>query len=88
MKEPLKRFGERVRQFRVAARLSQEELADRCGLHRTYIGGVERGERNIGLLNIYAIAAALREPVENLFGQGQPLTRKAGRTGGGSKAPA
>jgi transcriptional regulator with XRE-family HTH domain len=85
MKETLKRFGERVRQLRVAAGLSQEQLADRSGLHRTYIGGVERGERNVGLLNVYAIAAALREPVENLFGQGPPLPRKAARTVGGAK---
>ena len=85
MKETLKRFGERVRQLRVAAGLSQEQLADRSGLHRTYIGGVERGERNVGLLNVYAIAAALREPVESLFGQGLPLPRKAARTVGGAK---
>lgn len=85
MKEKLKRFGERVRQLRVAAGLSQEQLADRCGLHRTYIGGVERGERNVGLLNVYAIAAALREPVEHLFVQGPPLMRKAVRTVAGAK---
>jgi transcriptional regulator with XRE-family HTH domain len=85
MKEPLKRFGERVRQFRVAAGLSQEQLADRCGLHRTYIGGVERGERNVGLLNVYAIAAALREPVEKLFTGGKPFVRTAVRSIGGAK---
>jgi transcriptional regulator with XRE-family HTH domain len=76
MKDHLTRFGERVRQLRVAAGLSQEQLADRCHLHRTYIGGVERGERNVGLLNVYAIAAALREPIENLFCDRTPSGQK------------
>jgi len=55
----LKRFGERVRTLRKARGLSQEALAAKCGLDRTYIGGVERGERNLGLLNILRIAEAL-----------------------------
>jgi transcriptional regulator with XRE-family HTH domain len=52
-------FGENIRRARIAQSLSQEELAARCGLHRTYVGAVERGERNIGLLNVIAIARAL-----------------------------
>ncbi len=40
--------------------VSQEELADRAGMHRTYLGGVERGERNVSLLNLVRIARALR----------------------------
>ncbi len=56
-----------MRHFRQLAGLSQEELADRCGLHRTYIGSVERGERNVGLINIYAIARALRLSPSVLF---------------------
>ena len=40
--------------------VSQEELADRAGMHRTYLGGVERGERNVGLLNLIRIARALQ----------------------------
>ena len=55
----LKRFGERVRTLRKARGLSQEAFAAKCGLDRTYIGGVERGERNLGLLNILRIAEAL-----------------------------
>lgn len=69
MAPELKRFGRRVREFRQAAGLSQEELAARCGLHRTYIGGIERGERNVGVLNLIQIARALRvAPSELLTG--------------------
>jgi len=52
-------FGDRVRELRTAAGLSQEALAEHAGLHRTYVGSVERGERNISLDNIYALAEAL-----------------------------
>jgi transcriptional regulator with XRE-family HTH domain len=58
-KHPLKRFGEKVRAERERAGISQEKLADLAGLHRTYIGGVERGERNLGLLNLIKIAKSL-----------------------------
>lgn len=60
-------FGRNVREVREKKGLSQEELAEECGLHRTYIGGIERGERNVGLLNILRIAAALSVPVSSLF---------------------
>lgn len=60
-------FGSIVRLRRQAIGLSQEELAEHAGLHRTYIGSIERGERNVGLDNIYAIAAALRMPTGSLF---------------------
>ena len=55
----LERFGSRVRAERERLGVSQEELADRAGMHRTYLGGVERGERNVGLLNVLRIARAL-----------------------------
>lgn len=54
-----KQFGMRVRQLREKQGLSQEELAYRAGVHRTYLGGIERGERNPSLKNIVAIARAL-----------------------------
>lgn len=59
MTDPRKQFGSKVRALRKEKRLSQEELAEISGLDRTYIGGVERGERNIALLNIIKISHAL-----------------------------
>ncbi|MBN2575179.1 MAG: helix-turn-helix transcriptional regulator [Deltaproteobacteria bacterium] len=63
----LERFGARVRAERARQGVSQEDLADRAGIHRTYLGGVERGERNIGLLNVLRIARALGVPPSVLF---------------------
>ena len=60
-------FGERLRERRKKMGMSQEELADSSGLDRTYIGGVERGERNISLLNIHKIALALELSLSELF---------------------
>lgn len=53
-------FGKRVRELRTELGLSQEELAERANLHRNYIGGIERGERNVGLINIVGLARALQ----------------------------
>lgn len=60
-------LGSRVRAIRLTREISQEELADKCGLHRTYIGGVERGERNIGFINLLAVAEALEVPPSALL---------------------
>ena len=57
--EILAAFGRHVVNLRRTQGLSQGQLAAKAGLHRTYIGGVERGERNISIINIYRIAAAL-----------------------------
>ena len=60
-------FGEMVRDFRKSKGLSQEELAEKAGLHRTYVGMIERGERNISLSNISKIAKALDQPIHELL---------------------
>ena len=56
-----------LRAFRKAKRLSQEELADMCDLHRTYVGSVERGERNVTLSTLETFAAALGVSVQELL---------------------
>jgi transcriptional regulator with XRE-family HTH domain len=61
------RFGERLRGTRQKKGLSQEKLADLAGLHRTYVSGVERGERNISLLNIERLAIALNVTMSDLM---------------------
>ena len=61
------RFGKAVRKRRHRLGVSQEEFADMCGLDRTYIGGIERGERNVSLINIERIAKALRVSLSELF---------------------
>lgn len=56
----LEAFGNEIRKRRTDLGLSQEELAHLCNLHRTYIGSVERGERNVSLQNIVTIAKSLK----------------------------
>jgi transcriptional regulator with XRE-family HTH domain len=65
--EILKIFGDRVRKLRKQKDISQEELAHRADLHRTYIGMIERAEKNITLLNIEKIAIALETKISELF---------------------
>jgi len=66
-KRVLQAFGRRVRQLRSERGWSQERLAEECGLHRTYVGGIERGERNVSLVNIEKIASALGVSIAELF---------------------
>lgn len=58
-KSTLKRFGNNVRKYRKSKKWSQEDLSDKSCLHRTYIGSIEKGGRNVSLINIERIAKAL-----------------------------
>lgn len=63
----LQRLGAEIRKLRAVRGFSQESFADACGLDRTYVGGVERGERNLGFKNLLRISEALNvEPSELL----------------------
>ena len=63
----LERFGKKIRQLRLDRGLSQEAFAQECELDRTYIGGIERGERNVALLNIEKIATSLQVTLSDLM---------------------
>ncbi len=68
MKEAiLIKFGQKIRQERLKQNLSQEELAEKANLHRTYIGMIERAEKNITLINIEKISNALGVSISELF---------------------
>lgn len=69
-------FGRRVRELRHARGLSQEELAHRAGMHYTYLGGIERGERNPALLNIGRLARALGVSPSELFPESHGRPRR------------
>lgn len=60
-------FGKAIREYRMRKNLSQEKLAELSGLHRTYISEVERGERNVSLINIRKISHALGVRVYEIF---------------------
>ena len=64
----LTELGRNIRQARLRQGYSQDDFAGRCGLHRTYIGSVERGERNVSVLNLWKIANALDVSIGELFG--------------------
>lgn len=73
----IKRFGERVKHFRTQKGLSQEKLAELSGLHPTYIGQVERGEKNCTLESAEKISIGLQIPVEKLMGRITPLSEES-----------
>lgn len=66
-KRILGQFGNNVKKFRKAKGWSQEDLAKKAGLHRTYVGSIERSERNVSLINIDKLAKALGVKIENLM---------------------
>lgn len=63
----LEKFGQRIKSLRNEAKISQEDLASISGLHRTYIGMIERGEKNITLKNIEKIATSLNIEISELL---------------------
>lgn len=67
MKSKVENFGSKVKFFRNRLQISQDELAAKAELHRTYVGAVERGERNICLVNIFKLADALGVEAKDLF---------------------
>lgn len=67
MKDIRRSFGKVVRKRRKKLDVSQEEFGDLCGLHRNYIGGIERGERNVSLINIRKIARGFKVSLSALF---------------------
>lgn len=66
-KDVLEKFGEKMQKIRKAKKISQEELAGKLAMHRTYIGMVERGERNPTIRTLYKIAKALKVPSSDLL---------------------
>lgn len=66
-KKLLKQFGDRIRRLRTARGLTQEQLAELTGFHRTYIGMIERGERNLSLTNIATFADTLELSISELL---------------------
>jgi transcriptional regulator with XRE-family HTH domain len=61
------RFGRAIRRIREEQEINQEEAAERCGLHRTYYSGIERGVRNVSLVNIEKVAKGLKTDLPELF---------------------
>jgi transcriptional regulator with XRE-family HTH domain len=61
------RFGRAIRRIREEQGITQEEAADRCSLHRTYYSGIERGVRNVSLVNIEKVAKGLKTILPKLF---------------------
>jgi transcriptional regulator with XRE-family HTH domain len=69
-------FGRAVRQARERTGLTQEELGHRAGMHRTYVAGIERGERNFSFANLLRLAEALRTEPSELLRSAEELERR------------
>ena len=72
-------LGRAIREFRLSAGISQEGLADRARLHRTYVGGIERGERNVSFGNLIKLASALAVRPSELLARYESLSSASGR---------
>jgi transcriptional regulator with XRE-family HTH domain len=73
-------LGRAIRELRNERGISQEDLADEAGLHRTYVGGIERGERNVAFLNVLTLAHALGVPASELLSRYERISNGAART--------
>jgi DNA-binding XRE family transcriptional regulator len=82
-KELLLALGERIRELRLKRGFSQESFADHCGVHRTFMGTVERGESNLSFQNLARIAAALEVPISKVV---SGIEARAAQLAGGAKA--
>lgn len=83
--ELLAAFGTAVKEFRISRGMTQEQLAEGAGLHTTYLSDVERGRRNIGIINVERLAAALAIDLGTLLGAvdaRRPASRSAARRRG------
>jgi transcriptional regulator with XRE-family HTH domain len=72
-------LGRAVRELRAERDLSQEALADEASLHRTYVGGIERGERNVSFINLIKLAKALRIPPSELLARYERARKRGSR---------
>lgn len=85
-RSPQRAFGARIRELRLLAGLTQEDLAERCGLFRTYMSRIETGQANPTLTMIHALADSLKAPVTALFEEGPvavvPLRKSSGSSRG------
>lgn len=79
-KELLKELGSTIRRLRAERGFSQESFASATGLHRTYMGGIERGERNVGVVNLSQIAATLDMSLSEFFSEMEGLSDARGRS--------
>jgi len=78
-------FGEAVREHRLLVRLSQEQLAERAGLDRTYVSGIERGRRNPSLRILQSVSDALGADLDVIFATAREIALR--RRGGGDAVP-
>jgi transcriptional regulator with XRE-family HTH domain len=85
----LKALGQRIRELRTEQGYSQESFADKCGVHRTFMGTVERGESNLSFQNIAKVATTLGVPLSTLFHglEGKAQVAAAQSAGAGAANP-
>ncbi len=75
-------LGQAIRELRLEVGISQEGLADEAGLHRTYVGGIERGERNVSFGNLLKLARALAVRASDLLARSEALSGATKRAAG------